>query len=153
MQPEEFKAIQAKFRQGIEKLELVRRCLDNLAEKNDIDIAIEDLDKRSGELIFWFAGTKYYSRIRITDRDVDDMEPGFRVPIGLLDWGRYGIGAQNESPDQTNYYDERGILFEQEKEEFYCNFSNCDDPQVSRGLLGTLQKLATRTIAINNAGP
>ena len=152
MQPEEFKSIQSKFRQGVEKLELVQQCLVNLAQNNDIDIAIDALDKRAGELTFWFAGTRYYVRIRITDRDVDDLEPGFRVPIGLLDWGRYGNRNQSETPDQTNYYDERGLLFELDKEDFYCGFSSCSDPRVVRSLTSVLQKLATRTIAISNAG-
>ena len=150
MLPEELKTIQAKFRQGIEKLELLSQCLTNLAEKQGFDITIEGLDRTAGELTFWFSGARYYIHIRITDRDVDDMEPGFRVPMGQLDWGRYYNGR--ETPDQTNYYDERGILCELEKEEFYCSFGDCDDPRVAMGITSVLKKMVTRTIAINNAG-
>ena len=150
MQPEEFKAIDKKFKQGLEKLEQMRQCLKHVAGKEGIDLPIDQLDRKAGELTFWYAGTKYYIRIRITDMDVDDLEPGYRVPNGSLDWGRYTASDRRESAEQTNYYDERGIMCDVGKEEFYCTFADCDDKKVRTGLMDKLHRLASRTIAINN---
>ncbi len=150
MQPEEFKAIDAKFKQGLEKLERIKGCLRHLAEKEGIELPVDELDRRAGELAFWYAGTKYYVKIRITDQDVDDLEPGYRLPIGWLDWGRSSGSNRREPAEQSNYFDERTVLCEFEKEEFYATFLDCDDEKVKKALMHKLQKLASRTIAINN---
>ena len=151
MQPEEFKAIDTKFKLGLEKLERLQKCLQYLAQDEKVDLPMEPLDRKSGELIFWYAGTRYYIKIRITDRDVDDLEPGYRVPIGWLDWGRFSQGLVHEPAEQSNFYDERGILCDVDKEEFYCTFSDCGDERVKNGLMNKLHRLTAKTIAINNA--
>ena len=43
------------------------------------------------------------------------------------------------------------ILCEVEKEEFYCDFSNCSDDRVRRGMLHHLSALVGRSISLNNA--
>jgi hypothetical protein len=150
MQPEEFKAIDQKFRQGLGKLEQLRTCMQQFAENQGVHLPLEDLDTTAGELAFWYAGTRYYVRVRISDRDVDDLEPGYRVPIGWLDWGRYAPSGARDQAEQSNYYDERGVLCDKEKEEFYCTLDDCSDSMVRDVLSSKLQRLVTRTIAINN---
>jgi hypothetical protein len=38
-----------------------------------------------------------------------------------------------------------------EKEEFYCNFRNCNEEKLRRAMLYKLQRLVGRTITVNNA--
>lgn len=150
MQPEEFKAIQNKFEQGIEKLQRLKRCIEHIQTQTGIILRIEGIDDKAGQLSFWFSGNRYYVKVRITDRDVDNMEPGFRVPIGWLDWGLYDEKNFRDAPIQSNFYDERGVLCEQEDDEFYCNFEDCTNERIKTGILITLNKLATRSIELNN---
>jgi hypothetical protein len=153
MEIEELQAMQGKYKQGVEKLKELSACLGRLRERTGLEIATDPVDERQGELPFWFAGARYYVRIRITDRSIDDIGADARVPIGWLDWGRYDGECHREPAEQTNYFDDRGILCEVEKEEFYCNFRNCDDKRLTKGLLSKLQRLVGRTVAVNNAGP
>ena len=151
MDIQELKAIQATFEQGIRKLKLLSDCLGRAGEHQGLDIRVEAVDERRGELSFSFAGMMYYVKIRITDRGVDDVGASYRVPNGWLDWGRYTIAGHRESPDETNYYDDRGILCEEDRQEFYCSFADCGDERVVNGLTRKLQRLAAGTIAANNA--
>ena len=151
MQSEELKSIDGKFRQGVGKLHLLEKCLANFASRVGFSIAVRECDETRGELSFFFAGVRYYVRVRITDRDIDDIGAEFRVPVGWLDWGRFDENDVREAPIQSNYFDEPGILCEFEKEEFYCNFQDCEDDRVRRSLLLKLSKLVGRTIALNNA--
>lgn len=148
--PDELKTIAVKFQQGIEKLKLLQSCLRELQKLYGYDLPIEGINENAGELIFWFAGSKYYIKIRITDKDVDQQQPEYKVPIGWLDWGRFNSEGLRETPENTNYFDERGILCELEKKEFYCNFKDCGDERIIRGLTQKLQKLVSRALAINN---
>lgn len=151
MDTEELKALQAKFHQGMEKLGLIRSCLAGLQQRAGLEVATEEVDPRQGELCFWFAGQRYYVRVRLTDRGVDNVGAAYNVPIGWLDWGRFSAQGVREAPEQSNYFDDRGILCELEKEEFYCNFRDCEDQRLLKGMLLKLQRLVGRTIAVNNA--
>ena len=151
MDTQELKAIQSKFEQGLAKLDLLSRCLSHLGESQGLALEVESVETKQGELGFWFAGTRYAVRIRITDRGIDDVGPSYRVPVGWLDWARGAESGDSGPALQSNYYDDRGILCEEEKQEFYCNFESCDDSRVVGGLARTLQKLASHTIAVNNA--
>ena len=75
----------------------------------------------------------YYVCVRITDRDIDDIGSEYRISVDLLDCGRIDDKGDPETQIQSNYYDDQGILCELEKEEFYCDFSNCDDDRVLGG--------------------
>jgi len=151
MELDEMKGVQGKFKQGLEKLELIKSCLTKLKEQTGLEVETDSVDNREGILTFWFAGTRYYVKIRLTDRGIDNVGTDYNVAIGWLDWGRFAGGGDRESPEQSNYYDERGILCEIEKEEFYCNFENCDEEKLRRAMLNKLQRLVGRTIAVNNA--
>lgn len=151
MDTEELKALQAKFHQGVEKLNLIKGCLAGLKQRAGLEVPTEEVSLREGELCFWFAGQRYYVRIRLTDRGVDNVGADFNVPIGWLDWGRFSPQGTREAPEQSNYFDDRGILCELEKDAFYCNFKDCEDDRLLKGMLLKLQRLAGRTIAINNA--
>lgn len=148
--PDELKIIAVNFQQGIEKLTLLRVCLQALQKQHGYKLPIEGIDKNAGELIFWFAGSKYYVKIRITDKDVDEQQPEYKVPIGWLDWGRFNGDGLRETPENTNYFDDRGILCELEKEEFYDDFKDCGDERIIRSLTQKLQKLVSRALTINN---
>ena len=151
MELDEMKAVQGKFKQGLEKLEFIKTCMAKLKKQTDLDVEVDQLDKREGILTFWFAGTRYYVKIRLTDRGVDDIGTDYNVAVGWLDWGRFGAGGNREVPEQSNYFDERGVLCEIEKEEFYCNFENCDEEKLRRAMLYKMQRLVGRTITVNNA--
>jgi hypothetical protein len=151
MELDEMKSVQGKFRQGLEKLDLIRSCLARLEKQMDLDVEVGEVDKREGVLTFWFAGTRYYAKIRLTDRGIDNIGTDYNVAIGWLDWGRFDGSGKTEAPEQSNYFDERGILCEMEKEEFYCSLQNCDEDRLRRGMLYILQRLVGRTIAVNNA--
>ena len=151
MELDEMKAVQGKFKQGLEKLEFIKICLDTLKKQTDLDVEADPVDQREGVLTFWFAGTRYYVKIRLTDRGVDNIGTDYNVAIGWLDWGRIGTAGTREAAEQSNYYDERGILCEIEKEEFYCNFQNCDEEKLRRAMLYKMQRLVGRTITVNNA--
>jgi hypothetical protein len=75
----------------------------------------------------------------------------YAVPMGWLDWGRFSPEGRREAPEQSNYYEERGILLEVDKDEFYCSFQSCDDERLTRGLMQKLERLVGRTLALNNA--
>ena len=151
MELDEMMAVQGKFKQGLEKLEFIKTCLAKLKKQTDLDVEVDQLDKREGILTFWFAGTRYYVKIRLTDRGVDNVGTDFNVTVGWLDWGRFTTGGERENPEQSNYFDERGILCEIEKEEFYCNFQNCNEEKLRKAMLHKLQRLVGRTITVNNA--
>lgn len=150
MDIEELQALQGKFRQGVEKLTLLGECLEHIISRHGLDLRVEGIDEREGEMDFWFAGTRYYVRVRLTDRSVGDVGAAYSVPIGWLDWGRYNSINQRQMPEQTNYYDERGILCELDKEEFYFNLQHCDEERLLKGFVQRLQRLVGRTIAMNN---
>jgi hypothetical protein len=151
MELDEMKGVQGKFKQGLEKLELVKSCLTKLKKQTDLEVEADSVDNREGILTFWFAGTRYYVKIRLTDRGIDNIGTDYNVAIGWLDWGRFTDGGDRESPEQSNFYDERGILCKIEREEFYCNFENCNEEKLRRAMLYKLQRLVDRTIAVNNA--
>jgi len=151
MDVQELQAIQAKFKQGLGKLKDVSACLGRMRKKTGLEISTDPIDEKGGELPFWFAGTQYYVRVRLTDRSIDDIGADARVPIGWLDWGRYGADGQRAPAEQTNFFDDRGILCELDKHEFYCNFQDCSEEQLQKGMLSTLQRLVGRTIVVNNA--
>ena len=151
MELDEMKAVQGKFKQGLEKLDQVRSCLAHLRKQLDLDVEAEEVDKREGLFPFWFAGTKYYVKIRLTDRGIDDIGTDYNVAIGWLDWGRFNGTGKTEAPEQSNFFDERGILCEMEQERFYCNLENCNEERLRKGMLYILQRLVGRTIAVNNA--
>jgi len=151
MELDEMKGVQGKYKQGLEKLELVKTCLTKLKKQTGLEVEADSVDNREGMVAFWFAGAKYYVKIRLTDRGIDNVGTDYNVAIGWLDWGRFTDGGSRESPEQSNYYDERGILCELEKEEFYCNFKNCDEEKLRKAMLYKLQRLVGRTIAVNNA--
>ena len=151
MEMDEMKAVQGKFKQGLEKLELIKSCLSKLKKQTDLEVEAEPVDSREGVLAFWFAGTRYYTKIRLTDRGVDNIGTDYNVAIGWLDWGRFGAAGNREAPEQSNFFDDRGILCEMEKEEFYCNFQNCNEEKLRRAMLYKLQRLVDRTITVNNA--
>ena len=153
MELEELKALQAIFRDGLEKLSLLETCLADIKARNGLDIQIAELNERGGFLTFWFAGTLYYIQIRITDRNIDDtgredIGVEYRVPIGWLDWGRHDNRGRPEIPDQSNYYDDRGILCNLDKEEFYCSLQP-GDTRLEKVLLQKLQRLVGKTVAMN----
>ena len=150
MDVEQLKGLQVKFRQGVEKLELLGKCLEKLGRSQGLDLRVLGIDAEEGELGFRFAGTRYYVRARLTDRSVGDPGMSYSVPMGWLDWGRYNTAGQREPSEQSNYYEERGILFDLDKDEFYCNFASCEDERLQRGLLQKLARLVGRTIAQNN---
>jgi hypothetical protein len=114
-------------------------------------LTVLGVDAGEGELTFRFAGTRYYVRVRLTDRSVGDPGMSYSVPMGWLDWGRYGASGLREPAEQSNYYEERGILCDLDKDEFYCSLANFEDPRLQNGLLQKLARLAARTIAQNNA--
>jgi hypothetical protein len=151
MELDEMKSVQAKFRQGLEKLDLIRSCLAKLNKQTGLEVEADSVDKREGSLGFWFAGTRYYVKIRLTDRGIDNVGTDYNVAIGWLDWGRYDPAGGRLTPEQSNYFDERGILCEMEKEEFYCNFQNCSEDKLRKAMLYKLQRLVGRTITVNNA--
>jgi len=151
MELDEMKAVQGKFKQGLEKLDFIKSCLAKLKKQTDLDVDVDQLDKREGVLTFWFAGTCYYVKIRLTDRGVDNIGTDYNVAVGWLDWGRFAAGGNREAPVQSNYFDERGILCEIDKEEFYCNFQNCNEEKLRKAMLYKLQRLVGRTITVNNA--
>jgi hypothetical protein len=151
MELDEMRAVQSKFKQGLEKLELIESCFGRLKKQTGLEVEAAGVDRREGILSFWFAGSKYYVKIRLTDRGVDNVGTDYNVAIGWLDWGRFNSGGAAEPVEQSNYFDERGILCELEKEEFYCNFQNCDEDKLRKGMLYKLQRLVGRTIAVNNA--
>lgn len=151
MEREELKRVQSKFNQGLQKLELVRNCLSRLAQIGSVEMHIGAIDNERGELAFFFAGVRYYVRIRITDRSIEGVGADYNVPIGWFDWGAFDINDVRQKHIQSNYFDERGILCNIEKEEFYCDFSDCDDPRIQEGLQLKLQRLVGRTVAQNNA--
>jgi hypothetical protein len=151
MELDEMKSVQAKFRQGLEKLDLIRSCLAKLNKHTGLEVEADSIDKREGSLGFWFAGTRYYVKIRLTDRGIDNVGTDYNVAIGWLDWGRYDAAGGRLTPEQSNYFDERGILCEMEKEEFYCNFQNCSEDKLRKAMLYKLQRLVGRTITVNNA--
>ena len=151
MELDEMKSVQAKFKQGLEKLDLIRSCLAKLNKQAGLEVEADSVDKREGSLDFWFAGTKYYVKIRLTDRGIDNVGTDYNVAIGWLDWGRCDPAGNRLTPEQSNYFDERGILCEMEKEEFYCNFQNCSEDKLRRAMLHKLQRLVGRTITVNNA--
>jgi hypothetical protein len=151
MELDEMKTVQGKFNQGLEKLELIKSCLAKVKKQAGIEVEAEPIDKREGLLAFWFAGTRYYAKIRLTDRGVDNVGTDYNVAIGWLDWGRFGAAGSRETPEQSNFFDDRGILCEIEKEEFYCNFQNCDEEKLRKAMLYKLQRLVDRTITVNNA--
>jgi len=144
------KGLQLKFRQGLEKLELLGKCLARLGKAVGLDLTVLGMDTAEGELDFRFAGTRYYVRLRLTDRSVGDPGMSYSVPMGWLDWGRYNAAGQREPPEQANYYEEQGILCDVDKEEFFCNFSSCEEERLQRGLLQKLARLVGRTVAQNN---
>lgn len=151
MQDTELIAINNKFNQGVEKLERLETCLGTVAGAANLQIESHGVDALRGELGLTFAGMKFYVRVRITDRDVDDVGTEYRVPIGWLDWGRFDNNEVREPPMMSNFYDDRGILCQIEKEEFYCSFNDCTEDRVRRGMLHHLGALVGRTIVLNNA--
>jgi len=153
MEIEELQAMQAKFKQGLEKLSELSACLGRLRKRTGLEVATDPVDDRQGELPFWFAGTRYYVRIRIADRSIDNIGADARVPIGWLDWGRCDGERSREPAEQSNYFDDRGVLCTFEKDEFYCDFRSCDEERLQKGMLSTLQRLVSRTVAVNSAGP
>jgi hypothetical protein len=151
MDVEQLRGLQLKFRQGQEKLELLGGRLDRLGKAQGLDIRVLGIDGEEGELTFRFAGTKYYVRVRLTDRNSGDPGMSYAVPMGWLDWGRFSLEGRREAPEQSNYYEERGLLLEVDKDQFYCSFQSCDDERLTRGLLQKLERLVGRTLALNNA--
>ena len=91
MDQTELKNVHSKFKQGLQKLTLLKTCLARLTEKGTAEISVKDISTESGELCFWYAGTRYYIKIRITDRSIENVEPEYKVPIGWLDWGEFDI--------------------------------------------------------------
>jgi hypothetical protein len=150
MDVDQLKGLQVKFRQGVEKLELLGKCLQQLARSQGMDLRVSGVDAEEGELGFRFAGTRYYVRTRLTDRSVGDPGMSYNVPMGWLDWGRYNASGLREPAEQSNYYEERGILCDVDKDEFYCSFTSCEDERLQRGLLQKLARLVGRTVAQNN---
>lgn len=150
MDVDQLKGLQVKFRQGVEKLHLLGKCLEKLGRDQGLDLRVLSVEEEEGELVFRFAGTRYYVRARLTDRSVGDPGMSYSVPMGWLDWGRFDVAGLREPPEQANYYEERGILLELDKDEFYCNFSSCEDERLQRGLLQKLARLVGRTVAQNN---
>ena len=151
MRTEELIAIQEKFDQGVQKLYLLNTCLQSVSAAMGLKVTATPVEESRGMLRFCFAGADYYVRVRVTDRDVDDVGGEYRVPIGWLDWGLINDDGVADGAVQSNYYDDRGILCELEKEEFYCDFSSCGDDRVHRGMSSNLSKLVGRSIALNNA--
>jgi hypothetical protein len=150
MDVDQLKDLQVKFRQGVEKLHLLGKCLEKLGRDQGLDLRVLSVEEEVGELVFRFAGTRYYVRARLTDRSVGDPGMSYSVPMGWLDWGRFDVAGLREPPEQANYYEERGILCDLDKDEFYCNFSSCEDERLQRGLLQKLARLVGRTVAQNN---
>jgi hypothetical protein len=151
MDVEQLKGLQVKFRQGVEKLGLLGQCLDGLGRSQGLDLRVLGVDPEEGELCLRFAGTRYYVRVRLTDRSVGDPGMSYSVPMGWLDWGRYNAAGLREPAEQSNYYEERGLLCELDKDEFYCSLTHCEDERLQRGLLQKLARLVGRTVAQNNA--
>ncbi len=151
MDMEQLKGLQVKFRQGVEKLGLLGDCLGKLGKSQGLDLRVLGVDAEEGELGFRFAGTRYYVRVRLTDRSVGDPGMSYSVPMGWLDWGRYSAAGQRESAEQSNYYEERGLLCDLDKDEFYCSLTSFEDERLRRGLLQKLARLVGRTVAQNNA--
>jgi hypothetical protein len=151
MDIEQLKGLQVKFRQGVEKLGLLGKCLEQLGRSQGLDLRVLGVDAEEGELDFRFAGTRYYVRARLTDRSVGDPGMSYSVPMGWLDWGRYGASGLREPAESSNYYEERGILCDLDKEEYYCSLADFEDERLQRGLMQKLARLAARTVAQNNA--
>jgi hypothetical protein len=145
----ELKALQGKFQQGLDRLRELSRCLKEVCARSGLNITVEALDEVAGELPFWFAGTRYAVKVRLTDRSLDDVGVSYSVPLGWLDWGRYGT---SQRADQSDFYDDKGIMCEAEKVPYHCDLSDCENGQLEQGLLHTLQRLVAKTVALNNTG-
>ena len=150
MEFEELKTIEAKFSQGIEKLNRLTECFQELKKRGLVGITIEEVDTVNGELTFYSAGTRYYVRIRITDRSLEDIGTDYKVPLGWLDWGSFDINNLRMHPDHSNFYDDKGVFWELEGKEFYSDLKNCEDEKLTKAMLLKLQRLAAATIARNN---
>ena len=150
MDLEEVKAIQKKFVQGVEKLKKLKTCLSEICSREGIKVETGAIETRDGVFSFWFAGSRYYVKIRISDRALEDIGTAQKVPLGWLDWGRYNESGSRETGLYTNFFDDKGLLCEAEKEEFYCDLADCSKEKLRRGMLAILQKLVDRTITVNN---
>lgn len=151
MEKEEFRALEGRFKQGLEKLELIRARLADLAGRLGVGIDTEPLRGREGEVVFWFAGARYYARVRIADRSLDDGGPPVTVPIGWIDWGQFDLSGAHGAADQSTSFDDRGVLFVVDKEEVYCDVGRSDDPVVGRALSSLLSRLVARAMAANSS--
>ena len=152
MDMEELKGLEAKFQQGLERLQELSVCLKTMGARAGVTLETDDIDMRSGELPFWFAGARYFVRVRLTDRTIDDVGVSYGAPIGWLDWGRYGIDGRAERAERSDFYDSQGVMCESEKQAFHGDLKRCDDKRLEQALLHTLQRLVSKTIAVNNAG-
>jgi hypothetical protein len=54
MELDEMKAVQGKFKQGLEKLELIKSCLAKLNKQTDLEVEAEPVDRRRGS---WPSGS------------------------------------------------------------------------------------------------
>ncbi len=151
MDLDELKALEIKFQQGLERLRELSDCLKTVGARADIALETDDIDERQGELPFWFAGARYYVRIRLTDRTIDDVGVPYGAPIGWLDWGRYGADGRPDRAEQSDFYDSQGVMCESEKQAFHGDLKTCGDKRLEQALLHTMQRLVSRTIAVNNA--
>ena len=147
---DELRLLQGVFKTGHGKLEAIAGYIEKVRKENSLDFLVDGIDEKKGELTFWFAGTQYYTKIRLTDRDVEDVGPEYRAPMGWLDWGRCNRFGRMEPPEQSNFYDEKGILCELDGKEYFCNMQTSANEQIMTVLLNTLSKLIRKTIAVNN---
>ena len=152
MDLEELKGLEAKFQQGLERLRELSKCLETVGARRGLALETGDIDKRQGELSFWFAGTRYYVRVRLTDRTIDDVGMPYGAPIGWLDWGRCDADGRPDRVEQSDFYDGKGVMCESERQAFHSDLKDCDDRRLEQALLHTLQRLVSKTIAVNNAG-
>lgn len=142
--------LQSVFKTGLGKLVVIDRYIEMVRKTNSLEFLIDGIDEKRGELNIWFAGSRYYIKIRLTDRDVEDVGPEYRAPMGWLDWGRYSRYGRMEPPEQSNFYDEKGILCELDGKEYFCNLQKSADEQMLTVLRNTLSKLIRKNIAVNN---
>ena len=149
---EELKALETKFQQGLERLQELSSCLKTVGARVGLTLETNDVDMQRGELSFCLAGTRYFVRVRLTDRTIDDVGVSYAAPMGWLDWGRYGVADRAERVEQSDFYDSQGVMCESERQAFHGDLKACDDTRLEQALLHTLQRLVSKTIAMNNAG-
>ena len=98
MDVQELQAMQAKFKQGLGKLKELSACLGRMRKRTGLEIVTDPIDEKAGELPFWFAGTRYFVRVRLTDRSIGLLSAGFAVTPSTCN--RYQTYSERDSANR-----------------------------------------------------